>query len=129
VNILTAALDVSVLSSMSEGFPNVVGEAMSCGVPCVVTDVGDCAWIVGNTGRVVPPRNPSRLARAIEELLRLGAVGRAELGKRGRQRIMDHFSIDSVVRQYEKVYERACSEVKLALRGSEGRFALRSLSK
>ena len=110
MNIVTAGLDISVLSSSSEGFPNVVGEAMSCEVPCVVTDVGDCAWIVGDTGRVVPPHDSDRLAHAIGELIELGAAGRAALGKRARERIIQRFSLESVVKQYEDLYEAVCLE-------------------
>jgi glycosyltransferase involved in cell wall biosynthesis len=104
---LTAALDIASCSSYTEAFPNVIGEAMSCGVPCVVTDVGDSAWIVGNTGRVVPPRNPEALANAWKELIALGAEGREVLGKAARSRIIEYFSIDSVVAQYESLYESA----------------------
>jgi glycosyltransferase involved in cell wall biosynthesis len=107
---ITAALDISVLSSSSEGFPNVVGEAMSCEIPCVVTDVGDCAWIVGDTGRIVPVRDSQRLAKAIGELLELGPAGRAALGKRARERIVQEFSLDSVVRRYQDLYEAICLE-------------------
>ena len=104
---LTAALDIASCSSYTEAFPNVIGEAMSCGVPCVVTDVGDSAWIVGNTGRVVPPRNPEALANAWKELIDQGAEGREVLGKAARARIIEYFSIDSVVAQYESLYESA----------------------
>jgi glycosyltransferase involved in cell wall biosynthesis len=104
---LTAALDIASCSSYTEAFPNVIGEAMSCGVPCVVTDVGDSAWIVGNTGRVVPPRNPEALANAWKDLIDQGAEGREVLGKAARARIIEYFSIDSVVAQYESLYESA----------------------
>jgi len=104
---LTAALDIASCSSYTEAFPNVIGEAMSCGVPCVVTDVGDSAWIVGNTGRVVPPRNPEALANTWKELIDQGAEGREVLGKAARARIIEYFSIDSVVAQYESLYESA----------------------
>ncbi len=62
---ITAALDIaSSASAYGEGCPLIVGEAMSCGVPCTVTDVGDSGLIVGNTGWVVPPKNPEALAKA-----------------------------------------------------------------
>lgn len=109
---LTAALDLSVLSSTVEGFPNVVGEAMSCEVPCAVTDVGDSAWIVGDTGRNVPPRDPAALASAVSELLALGDDALAELGRRARQRIIDEFSLPSVVRRYEALYEQVHSDAR-----------------
>jgi glycosyltransferase involved in cell wall biosynthesis len=102
----TAAIDIATTtSSHGEAFPNVVGEAMCCGVPCVVTDVGDSAWIVGDTGRAVPPRNPAALAHAWQELVDLGADGRAALGKAARERAVSCFSLDSVVSEYEKLYE------------------------
>lgn len=103
---ITAALDIaSSSSSHGEGFSNTIGEAMSCGVPCVVTDVGDSAWIVGDTGQVVPPRDPDALAHALRELVDMGAEARRSLGQRARQRIVNHFSLESVVRQYEDLYE------------------------
>lgn len=103
---LTAALDISTsASAYGEAFPMVVGEAMSCGVPCVVTDVGDSGWIVGKTGRVVPPRNPEALVNAWKELIERSSEGRETLGKAARQRIIENFSLDSVVDQYEKLYE------------------------
>ncbi|NEO47728.1 MAG: glycosyltransferase [Moorea sp. SIO4A3] len=103
---VTAALDINTLASAyGEAFPLVIGEAMSSCVPCVVTDVGDSAWIVGNTGRVVPPRNSETLARAWKELILIGNEGRKALGKAARSRIIDSFSINSVVAQYESLYE------------------------
>ncbi len=103
---LHAALDIASCSSWSEGFANVIGEAMSCGVPCVVTDVGDLAWITGDTGRVVVARDSAALAAAWRDLLRLGRDGRQELGMRARQRVIEYFSLRSVVKQYEDLYER-----------------------
>ncbi len=102
---LTAALDIaSSSSSYGEGFSNVIGEAMSCGVPCVVTDVGDSAYIVEDTGKVVPPRNADALANAWREMIEMGDERRRTHGARARQRIIEKFSLDSVVRQYEELY-------------------------
>jgi len=102
---LQAALDVAVCASHAEGFPNVVGEAMCCGVPCVVTDVGDCADIVGDTGFVVPRGDTVALADAIIALLAKSPVEREALGRAARQRIVEQYSIDQVVRRYERLYE------------------------
>jgi glycosyltransferase involved in cell wall biosynthesis len=82
----------------------VVGEAMASGVPCVVTDVGDSAKMVGPTGIVVPPRNPEALAKAWSQLLYVGADDRAQLGGAARERIRENFLIASVIAQYEKLY-------------------------
>lgn len=107
---LNAALDIaSSSSSWGEAFPNVVGEAMSCGVPCVVTDVGDSAWIIGDAGRVVPPRAPKALATAWHDLIALGRDGRQTLGIRARQRVIENFSLGAVVKQYEDLYESLIS--------------------
>lgn len=101
---LMAALDLLCLSSSSEGFPNVVGEGMACGVPCVVTDVGDAAWVVGDTGVVVPARDPEALAQGLGSLLASPASTRAELGHRGRRRIKEHFTLSAITRQYADLY-------------------------
>lgn len=99
------ALDVLASSSSSgEGFPNVIGEAMSCGVPCVVTDVGDSADIVGDTGRVVPPREPEALAEALLQVIELTPSERAALGQRARERAAEHFSLAGIVEQYQDLY-------------------------
>lgn len=100
-----AALDVHVLSSsFGEGFPNVVGEAMSCGVPCVVTEVGDAAGVVGDAGVAVAPRNPRALAMALRSILSMRPGERAELSRKARQRVLDRFSLAAVVRRYEDIY-------------------------
>jgi glycosyltransferase involved in cell wall biosynthesis len=115
---LIAALDIAVSSSSTEGFPNVVGEAMSSGVPCVVTAVSDLPQVVGETGRAVPPRNAAALAAALEELIAIGAEGRQCLGAAARKRIIDYFSLASAVAQYEEAYESAMAQTS-AGRGSE----------
>ncbi|HSD11570.1 MAG TPA: glycosyltransferase, partial [Candidatus Binatia bacterium] len=99
-----AALDVEVCSSVGEGFSNAVGEAMACGVPCVSTGVGDADTLIGDTGRVVPIRDPVALARGCEELIAIGPAGRARLGLAARKRIRERFSLDSVVARYESLY-------------------------
>ncbi|HEY9812349.1 MAG TPA: glycosyltransferase [Candidatus Sericytochromatia bacterium] len=104
---LTASLDIATsASAYGEAFPLVVGEAMSCGVPCVVTDLGDSAWIVSNTGRVVPPRNPQALAEAWQELIVMSLDDRVALGKAARSRIIEKFSLETVVAQFEDLYEK-----------------------
>jgi glycosyltransferase involved in cell wall biosynthesis len=103
---LTAGLDVaSSSSSYSEAWPLVVGEAMACGVPCAVTDIGDCALIVGDTGRVVPPKDPEALADAWYELLAVGPAVRARLGLAARRRIEERFSLTSAIAKYEELYK------------------------
>lgn len=102
--VLMPALDLLCLASSSEGFPNVVGEAMACGVPCVVTDVGDAAWVVGNTGVVVPPRDPEALADGLSSLLSMSTGERVELGRRARRRIEDEFTLPTIIHQYASLY-------------------------
>lgn len=102
---IMAALDVLVLSSAyGEGFPNVLGEAMSCGIPCVSTDVGDARHIIGDTGKIVPPRRPEDLTKAIAEIFLMPKSERSLLGQRARIRIMDQFSLDSVADRYSQLY-------------------------
>jgi glycosyltransferase involved in cell wall biosynthesis len=106
---VTAALDIATCASYGESFPIVVGEAMACGVPCVVTDVGDAASMVADTGHVVPPRDARALATAWRELLELGAAERQALGARARVRIEENYSLHSTVRQYEELCARVAT--------------------
>jgi glycosyltransferase involved in cell wall biosynthesis len=100
------ALDIMALTSaFGEGFPNVIGEAMASGVPCVVTDVRDAPLIVGDTGRVVPAQNPHATAHAWGELIDLPSEESRRLGLAARQRIAQHFSLRAVVTQYTALYE------------------------
>jgi glycosyltransferase involved in cell wall biosynthesis len=100
-----AALDVfASASAFGEGFPNVVAEAMACGIPCVVTDVGDSAFLVGGTGLVVPPQDPAALAAAWQKLLSSGEAARRELGALARKRVEENFSIEKTLAAYQKLY-------------------------
>jgi glycosyltransferase involved in cell wall biosynthesis len=93
MNAAYSACDLVVsASAYGEGFSNVVAEAMACGVPCVVTDVGDSARIVGEAGVVVPPRNPRALADGI-----LAMLARSSRSDATRTRIREHFSVERMV--------------------------------
>ena len=107
---LLPGLDLLALpSAWGEAFPNILGEAMACGLPCIATDVGDSGWIVGECGLVVPPRDPVLLAEALLEMVRLGPEGRAKLGHAARERVKRHFSMDSIAGAYAQVYQAARS--------------------
>ncbi|MDB6120228.1 MAG: glycosyl transferase group 1 [Verrucomicrobiaceae bacterium] len=102
---LTSAIDIACSSSaFGEGFPNVVAEAMSSSIPCVATDVGDSAWLLGNAGRVVAPNDAEALAQALSELLTGSPQARQSLGQQGRQRILTDFSLPAVVSQFESLF-------------------------
>lgn len=108
---LMSAMDIFVLcSAWGEGFPNVLGEAMSVGVPCVATNVGDSALVIGDCGVVVAPSDKEALAAGIESLLTLPFVERRMLGAQARQRIEDKFSLDSIVGQYATLYRAIIQE-------------------
>jgi glycosyltransferase involved in cell wall biosynthesis len=104
---LQAALDIATLSSYGEGFPNSVGEAMSCGVPCIVTAVGEAPALVGDTGFVVEPRQPLTMAQAWQRLLSLPVAERERLGKAARARILTHYTIAHIANEYARLYESA----------------------
>ena len=98
---LYPCLDIYVSASLwGEGFPNVLGEAMACGVPCIATDVGDSAEVVGDTGKIVPPGDVLALRRALDELIGLGRARRAALGAEARRRVEERFDIVQVAQSY-----------------------------
>jgi glycosyltransferase involved in cell wall biosynthesis len=111
-----AALDLLVSSSAyGEGFPNVIGEAMACGVPCVVTDVGDSGLIVGDTGSTVQPRDPDALAMALVEMLNEGREGLMRRGEAARARVASEFALPQIADRYAALYrsfarQKACAE-------------------
>lgn len=102
-----AGLDILALpSAWGEGFPNIVGEAMACGVPCVGTDVGDTGWVIGSTGVVVPPCDAPALAAALIELAELGEDGRRALGRAAQDRVDRHFALPAVVGDYTALFRK-----------------------
>lgn len=104
---VVAAFDVGVSASLAESFPLAVGEMMSTAVPCVVTDVGDSAYLVGGGGIPVPPRDPKALAGGIVRVLRMGEAERRHLGSAARDRVERLFSIDATVSAYERLFQEA----------------------
>jgi glycosyltransferase involved in cell wall biosynthesis len=115
---MVAGLDVFCLSSRSEGMPTVIGEAMACGVPCVGTDVGDTALLIGDTGTVVPPENPQALAGALIDMLTLPDEMRAKKGAAARDRIERLFSIEASWRGYKEVYAQTNATLRKPRRSS-----------
>lgn len=118
---ITAGFDVACSSSLfGEGFQNTVGEAMACGVPCVVTDVGDSADIVETSGVVVPPGDANALAEALIAVLELGAERRITQGRQARARIIQAFDMTTIAGQYQTLYESlrsvACDQPSQALK-------------
>jgi glycosyltransferase involved in cell wall biosynthesis len=103
---LYPAFDIATLSSIAgEGFPNMLGEAMACGVPCVATDSGDAAELVAGCGLAVPPGDAAALAAGWERLVALSHGERQELGERGRAKVTARFELSDIVRRYEAFYE------------------------
>jgi glycosyltransferase involved in cell wall biosynthesis len=106
-----SALDIAANSSSSEAFPLAVGEAMACGIPCVVTQVGDSASIVSETGSIVPPRQPERMARAWRDLIDAGPEARQILGASARQRVVTQFSVTQFAQRYQSLYRNVANQV------------------
>lgn len=98
------ALDVACSSSIGEGFPNIVAEAMAAAVPVVSTDVGDAALIVGDTGRLVPAQDAAALAEALAELAAMPARDRDALGRAAQGRIAERYGIDRMIDAFTNLY-------------------------
>jgi glycosyltransferase involved in cell wall biosynthesis len=101
-----AVMNIFCLHSRTEGFPNVLGEAMAMGRPSVVTDVGDAAFLLGDSGVVVAKENPELLANGIERLLLLARDDLEALGCKARERILNHFTMGHAQKNFERLYQK-----------------------
>ena len=111
-----AALDLACSASNGEGFPQAVAEAMACGVPCAVTDVGDAALIVGPTGTIAPPHDPVALAGALGALLGLPPEERRALGTAARQRVAERYALENMLARRQDELETLVREPQKAVR-------------
>jgi glycosyltransferase involved in cell wall biosynthesis len=102
------AMDVFCLSSRSEGFPNVVGEAMSVGTPCVATDVGDARILLSDTGIIVAKEDSKALCEGIAKIIEMPRKLRVALGQRGRDRVIREFSMSRARDEFEAIYRSLC---------------------
>jgi glycosyltransferase involved in cell wall biosynthesis len=105
-----SAMDVFCLSSRTEGFPNVVGEAMAMALPCVVTDVGDAAMLVANTGVVVAKENTDALAAGLSRVVDMTPDERIRLGQMAKARIHAEFTMMRARERFEDIYLRLVEE-------------------
>lgn len=101
---LLRTLDLFVLPSISEAFPNALIEAMATGVACVATDVGQCTEVLGNPDFIVTPSDSLQLADRIVKLIELGAHGRFELGVANRQRVAGRYKLIKMVRSFDELF-------------------------
>jgi len=99
------ALDIFLSTSRNEGFPNVIGEAMASGLPCIATDVGDCARLLDGMGKIAPVGDVPRLADAVCEMANADLASRVKIGKASRDRIVTAYSIEATVDAYAKLYD------------------------
>lgn len=101
---IAAGIDLLAQSSLGEGFPNVVGEAMACATPCAATRVGETEQLVGDTGWLAPPGDSHALAAAFMAALSLSPAALRERGQAARRRIEQHYSIQAVTQRYHGLY-------------------------
>ena len=106
-----SALDIFCLSSVSEGFPNVVVEAMAMQLPCVVTSAGDAAEILGDNGFIVPVKDSMALADALLRMRYLDPKIRKNLGVRGAEKVRTEYGIEKISRKYEEIYSLILKKV------------------
>jgi len=111
VDRLMQAMDIFCLSSWSEAFPNVLGEAMATQVPCVATDVGDSADIVGDTGIIVPPKNQNALTEGLLRLLTMSVDALSALGELARKRIAHRYALPAIATRYINLYKKVYDDL------------------
>ena len=116
------AMDVFTLCSRSEAFPNVVLEAMACGLPAVTTDAGDCAAMLGDLGIVVPCKDPQRLSEGWEKMLSMSPVGKRQLSAACREHVRETYSMARAAQQFLHLYEQLVASDALG-GGAEAKVA------
>ena len=105
-----AAMDIFCLHSRTEGFPNVLAEAMAMSLPCVTTEVGDAAMLLADTGVVVPKEDSAALAQGVERLLALDQNARHALGMRAKARVEAEFSMARARERFEEIYRQVLNK-------------------
>ena len=105
-----AAMDIFCLHSRTEGFPNVLAEAMAMGLSCVTTDVGDAAMLLADTGVVVPKDDSAALAQGVQRLLLLYKDARRAMGMRAKTRVEAEFSMTRARERFEEIYQQVLNE-------------------
>ena len=109
---LMSAIDVLAMPSWAEAFPNVVAEAMACGVPCVVHAVGDAPHIAGDIGAIVQVGDAAAFVTALERCIQLPAEARRDVGGRARARVEEFFDLRLMAQRYEALYAQEVAHGK-----------------
>ena len=110
VPVCLSIMDILCLHSKTEGFPNVVGEAMAMGVPCVATDVGDARFLMADTGVIVPKEDSVALAEGLKQMLEMTREERSALGQKAKMRIYSEFTMERCRERFEAIYEKVIAE-------------------
>ena len=109
-----SAADLVVMSSISEGFPYAVIEAMLCGAAIVATDVGGVAEALGGTGSIVPANRPIELAEAIVQMLSLTPAQRTAIGQKSRDRALDLFTLEKCIQTHFELYQQLIRQARIS---------------